>query len=147
MSENVLEMLEAKEAIREVIDRFSNLECDVAAQKALFTDDTHVTVYMGGQKTMDICGADELEKQFSAFTTGVKDSHHMNGQQVIEVEGDAATDVHYCKALLITEQDGKTMISDNYIRYTDKLIKKDGKWLISEREQHFVCSESRELNA
>ena len=28
-----LEILEEKEAIREVIDRFSNLECDVPAQK------------------------------------------------------------------------------------------------------------------
>ena len=32
-----LEILEAKEAIREVIDGFSNLECDVAAQEKYFT--------------------------------------------------------------------------------------------------------------
>ena len=32
-----IEMLEAKEAIREVIDQFSNLECDVEAQAKFFT--------------------------------------------------------------------------------------------------------------
>ena len=37
-----LEILEEKEAIREVIDRFSNLECDVPAQQALFTKDAHI---------------------------------------------------------------------------------------------------------
>lgn len=46
-----LEILEAKEAIREVIDRFANLECDVHAQMPFFTEDTHVVVYMGGKSS------------------------------------------------------------------------------------------------
>ena len=56
-----LEILEAKEAIREVIDGFANLECDVHAQAPLFTDDVHVMVYMGGKRTMDIHGAAEYD--------------------------------------------------------------------------------------
>ena len=87
-----LEILEAKEAIREVIDRFSNLECDVHAQMPFFTEDTHVMVYMGGNLAMDIHGREELEKTFSGFTSGIKSSHHMNGQQVITVTGDTAVD-------------------------------------------------------
>ena len=142
-----LEILEAKEAIREVIDGFSNLECDVHAQAPLFTDDVHVMVYMGGKQTMDIHGAAELEKQFSAFTVGVKASHHMNGQQVITVNGDEATDTHYCRAALVTEEDGKEYISDNYIRYTDTLVKVDGQWRIKVREQHFLIAEKRLMNA
>ena len=68
-----LEILEAKEAIREVIDGFANLECNVPAQMVYFTEDVHVMVYMGDKLTMDIHGRDTLEKQFSAFTGGIKD--------------------------------------------------------------------------
>ena len=121
-----LEILEAKEAIREVIDRFSNLECDVHAQMPFFTEDTHVMVYMGGNLAMDIHGREELEKTFSGFTSGIKSSHHMNGQQVITVTGDTAVDEHYCRAALVTEEDGRDIVSDNYIRYRDTLVRQGG---------------------
>ena len=140
-----LEELTSIEEIREVIDKFSNLECDVHAQIPLFTDDVRVRVYMGGNLAMDIDGAKELERQFSAFTVGVEASHHMNGQQVIELDGDKAIDVHYCRAVLVTSEEGKKYFSDNYIRYKDTLVKRNGKWLISEREQHFVISEKRPM--
>lgn len=135
----------AKEAIREVVDKFSNLECDVPAQMQYFTADTHVMVYMGGNLVMDIHGVEELEKQFSAFTTTVKASHHMNGQQVITLDGDTAVDVHYCQAVLVMEEDGKDVVSDNYIRYVDKLVQQDGQWKIAEREQHFVITKKQVL--
>lgn len=106
-----LEILEEKEAIREVIDRFSNLECDVPAQQALFTKDAHIMVHMGGILAMDIHGSEEMRNQFEGFTKTVKASHHMNGQQVIEIEGSTATDTHYCRAALITEENGKTYIT------------------------------------
>ena len=108
-----LEILEAKEAIREVIDRFANLECDVHAQMPFFTEDTHVVVYMGGNLAMDIHGREELEKTFSGFTSGIKSSHHMNGQQVITVTGDTAVDEHYCRAALVMEEGGRDIVSDN----------------------------------
>ena len=140
-----LEILEAKEAIREVIDGFANLECDVHAQMAFFTEDVQVTVYMGGKLAMDIKGRDELEKQFSAFTAGIKASHHMNGQQVITIDGDKAVDVHYCRAALVLEEDGRDIVSDNYIRYTDTLVRQDGQWRIAKREQHFVITKKQAL--
>ncbi|MBR1738189.1 MAG: nuclear transport factor 2 family protein [Firmicutes bacterium] len=141
-----LEILEAKEEIRELIDTFSNYECDVHAQAPLFTEDTHVMVYMGGQLAMDIHGSGELEKQFSAFTVGVKASHHMNGQQVIVLNGKEETDTHYCRAALLTAEGGKEYISDNYIRYVDTLVRVEGKWKIKVREQHFLITEKREVN-
>lgn len=140
-----LEILEAKEAIREVIDGFSNLECDVPAQGKYFTQDTAVQVYMDGKLAMDIHGLDELTSQFSAFTVGVKASHHMNGQQVITVTGDTATDVHYCIATLVSPEDGKDFMTVNYIRYIDTLVKVDGKWLIKNREQHFVITDKKAI--
>ena len=128
-----LEILEEKEAIREVIDRFSNLECDVPAQQALFTKDAHIMVHMGGILAMDIHGSEEMR--------------NMNGQKVIEIEGSTATDTHYCRAALITEENGKTYITDNYIRYVDTLVKEEGTWKISIRDQYFVIVEKREMKA
>ena len=138
-----MEILEAKEAIREVIDQFANLECDVAAQAKFFTEDTHIMVHMNGQLAMDIHGVAEMVKQFGAFTASVKASHHMNGQQVITVDGDKAQDVHYCRAVLLTEQNGQDVIVDNYIRYIDQLVKQDGVWRIAERDQYFIMAETR----
>ena len=140
-----LEILEAKEAIREVIDGFANLECYVHAQMAFFTEDVHIMVYMGGKLAMDIKGRDEMETQFSAFTGGVKASHHMNGQQVITINGDKAVDVHYCRAALVLEEGGHDIVSDNYIRYTYTLVRKEGQWKISKREQHFVITKKQAL--
>lgn len=140
-----LEILEAKEAIREVIDGFANLECDVHSQMKYFTEDTQVQVYMGGKLAMDIKGRDELEKQFSGFTGGIKASHHMNGQQVITVDGDTATDVHYCRAALVLEENGHDVVSDNYIRYTDTLVREGGEWKIARRVQHFVITKKQQL--
>ncbi|WP_316670015.1 nuclear transport factor 2 family protein [uncultured Propionibacterium sp.] len=142
-----LEQLEAKDAIREVIDRFSNLECDVAAQSALFTTDARVEVYTDGARTMDIRGRDELIQRFGAFTGGVKSSYHMNGQQVITLNDDGtATDEHYCRAVLVSSGEDGDRLSDNCIRYTDTLVQQEGAWLIAHREQHFVLSETRPRN-
>ena len=138
-----MELLEAKEDIREVVDRFANLECDVEDQSKFLTDDAHIMVHMNGKLAMDIHGAAEMVRQFGAFTAGVKASHHMNGQQVITVNGDKAQDVHYCRAALLVERDGQTVISDNYIRYVDQLVRQNGAWRIAERDQYFVMTENR----
>ena len=69
----------------------------------------------------------------------------MNGQQVITIDGDVATDIHYCQASLVQEEDGRDVLTEHSIRYTDTLVNRDGQWLISRREQHFVLSEKRDL--
>ena len=123
----------------------ANLECDVHAQMPFFTEDTHVVVYMGGNLAMDIHGREELEKTFSGFTSGIKSSHHMNGQQVITVTGDTAVDEHYCRAALVMEEGGRDIVSDNYIRYRDTLVRQNGEWRIAERIQHFVITKKQAL--
>ena len=41
---------------------------------------------------------------FGGAMSTVKTAYHFNGQQVITIDGDTATDVHYGKAILIQEQ-------------------------------------------
>lgn len=142
-----LEELTEKDAIRDVIDRFSTLELDVDSQAKLFTEDAHIEVFMNGKQTMDIHGREDMIKQFGGFSGAFSNSYHMNGQQVISLDGDnKATDTHYCMAALIgKDDDGNQTITNNYIRYTDTLVKVDGNWLISNRHQEFVFADSRLL--
>lgn len=142
-----VEEMQAKIEIQELAGTFSNLEINVPAQMALFTKDTHVQVYMGEKKVFDIHGVEELEKIFSQFTATVKRSHHMNGQHVIRVDGDKATGILYCRATLVTEEDGKEYLADNFIYYEDVYEKVDGKWLIAARTSHFNITDKHVLEA
>ena len=141
-----IEEMQAKMEIQELVGTFSNLEIDVPAQMALFTKDTHVKVYMGENLAFDIHGVEELEKIFSQFTAAVKRSHHMNGQHVIKVDGDKATGILYCRAALVTEEDGKEYLADNFIYYEDVYEKADGKWLIAARTSHFNITDKHGLS-
>lgn len=135
---------EHKEAIREIIDLFSALEIDVAEQAKLFTPKAHVEIYApDGSLMMEFDGRDKLIEIFGGAMATVKTAYHFNGQQVITIDGDTATDIHYGKAILIQERDGKDVLVDNSIRYTDTLVLVDGTWRISRREQHFVITETR----
>ena len=139
-------LLEKKEAIREVIDRFSALEIDVAEQAELFTPDAHVELYgADGSLMMEFDGREKLIEVFGGGMSGVKTAYHMNGQQVITIDGDTATDIHYCQASLIREEDGRDVLTRHSIRYTDTLVNRGGRCLISRREQHFVLSETQAL--
>ena len=142
-----VEEMQAKMEIQELAGSFSNLEVDVPPQMKLFTKDTHVQVYMGDKLAFDIHGVEELEKIFSQFTAAVKRSHHMNGQHVIKVDGENATGILYCRAALVTEEDGKEFISDNFIYYEDVYKKVDGKWLIAARTSHFNITDKHQLGA
>lgn len=139
-----LEILEEKEAIREVMDRFSNLECDVKKQSEFFTEDCLIRIHAGGKVTMEMKGREEMVRKFSGFAAAVKASHHMNGQQVIEIHGNTASDIHYCRTVLLISMNGKDYFYDHYLRYEDRLVKMDGIWKIKVRDQYFVMSERRE---
>lgn len=139
-----LEILEEKEAIRELMDRFSNLECDVKKQSEFFTEDCCIRIHAGGKVTMEMKGREEMVRKFSGFAAAVKASHHMNGQQVIEIHGNTASDIHYCRTVLLISMNGKDYFYDHYLRYEDRLVKMDGIWKIKVRDQYFVMSERRE---
>lgn len=142
-----VEEMQAKMEIHDLVGKFSNLEVNVPPQMKLFTKDTHVQVYMGEKLAFDIHGVEELEKIFSQFTAAVKRSHHMNGQHVIKVNGDTAEGILYCRAALVTEEDGKEFISDNFIYYEDVYKKIDGNWLIAKRTSHFNITDKHILGA
>jgi ketosteroid isomerase-like protein len=52
------------------------------------------------------------------------------------VSGDTATGTTNCVASHVSVKDGTHIKLDWYIKYTDKLVKRDGKWRFSERSLH-----------
>ena len=84
-------------------------------------------------------------RQYKAFGAA-KVSFHMNGQQSVDfVDETHATGTCYALATLVTEQNGKDVLTTHAVRYYDKYVKIDGRWWISEREQHFEWSTNQAL--
>ena len=82
-------------------ERFCNLADvkDAAAQMDLFTEDALLILNFGGQSR----NLEGTEAIFSAFDNTLSNTdilYHMGGQGTIEVNGDTATGVAYCRVVL-----------------------------------------------
>ena len=129
-------------------ERFCNLADvkDAAAQMDLFTEDARLILNFGGQ-TMNLEGTEQI---FSAFDNTLSNTdilYHMGGQSTIEVNGDTATGVAYCRVVLIDTEDGVTSHTDEGVRYTDEYVRRDGKWLISKRTSDFLFVDNAQAPA
>lgn len=142
-----LELLQTKAKLKELVDIFANLadEKKIPEQMFLFTPDTEVKVYFNGALGIDVKGTTTLEETFSNFTANVKRSYHLNGQHVVNVTGDTATGVLYGVAKLVTEEDGKEILTEHSIIYNDTYVLENGKWLIKSRHSNFTISKVTEL--
>lgn len=103
------EMMIAKLELKELVDTFSILadQKDVKTQAGLFTEDASLISYSGDQKISEQHGRKEIEEGCAAFLALFDTVYHMNGQQVVEVDGDHAKGTAYCQVVLIGLNDGK----------------------------------------
>ena len=131
--------IEDRMALRDIIDRYAT-ESDKGNQdfyREIFRPDVKLKVYFYGKLGMDINNVEDMIKQYKSFGTA-KISFHMNGQQVVDfVDDNNATGICYAFATLVKDNNGKDELNMFAVRYYDKYLKIDGKWWISEREQHF----------
>lgn len=144
---NAVETLIEKQAIKELVDTFSNLadEKKVAEQGFLFTEDAHVTTYIGGEVFADMTSRAEIVDVFASFLANFKTVYHLNGQfTVTRLDETQAEAITYCQVALVEEKDGKDVIHNHYVRYQDSYAKVDGAWLIKRRIANFMISDSRE---
>ena len=135
-----------KQALKELVDTFSNLadEKKVAEQGPLFTEDGHVTTYIGGQVFADLKNRAEIVQVFTDFLANFKNVYHINGQFTVTRLDDTSADaINYCHVVLTEEKDGQTLIHNHYVRYNDSYIKENGRWLIKRRIANFMISDSR----
>ena len=137
-------LLEDQAALKRLVDTFSSLADtkDIDAQVLLFTEDATVESWSDGQKGSTFTSRAELAKAFGGFLAQFSTVYHINGQQVVTVDGDQATGTSYCLVVLIREEDGKVIRRASGVRYADSYIRQDGQWLIAGRTSHFEWTDT-----
>ncbi len=134
--------IEDRVMLKDLIDRYAT-ESDKNNHdyyRSIFRSDVKLKVYFGETLGMDITDVEEMIARYKAFGAA-KASFHQNGQQVVDFIDDThATGTCYAIATLVTEENGKEKLTFHAVRYYDKYEKINGRWWITEREQHFVYS-------
>lgn len=145
--EQRLAEIEDKMAIKNVVDRFSNLADtkEIDEQVLLFTEDGVVESISNGMPSSKLVGRQQLKEVFSGFLAGFSTVYHQNGQQTIDLQGDKASATSYCNVILVGKQEGKTIKTTLYTIYKDEFVKINGQWLIKHRTPNFVWREVEEV--
>ncbi|NCB56353.1 MAG: nuclear transport factor 2 family protein [Gammaproteobacteria bacterium] len=145
--EQRIQQLEDQAAIKRLVDTFANLadDKDIATQMQLFTEDATVNTYFGDTLFASMSGREEIGKVFSGFIANFSALYHMNGQIVTNINGDHASSTHYCLVVLISNDNGKEFKNFNGVIYKDEYVRRDGQWLITNREARFTWRDVSEL--
>jgi hypothetical protein len=145
--EQRLAVIEDKMAIKYVVDEFSNLADtkEIDKQVLLFTEDGVVESVSKGQSPTTLKGREQLKQAFSAFLSNFHTVYHQNGQQTINLQGNKAEAISYCRVILIGKQADKEMKTTLYTIYKDSFVKEGNKWLIRQRTSNFVHREVEEV--
>lgn len=143
-----LEILKAKEELRDLIDAYAYLgdEKKISQVMNLFTQDVTYNVYMGGNLVSSVSGRENMEKDFNTHATLVKTYFTLNGQHTVKIDGDTATGISFSQLKMVREVDGKDILTDYSVKYEDSYVFQNGKWLIKDRIGYFVIIEARTLN-
>ena len=146
------DMISEKMKLKELADTFSNLADikDAKGQGELFLPDGVLEFQMGFDgEIQNIVGREALVQAFAATINPCKAVYHINGQQIVTLNDDLteAEGTAYCQATLVNEEDGKDVITTNYVRYSDIYVKDSGKWFIKRRRTTFLISDKHVLNA
>lgn len=143
-----LEVLNTKQELRDLIDDYAYLsdEKKISQVMDLFTTDVSYKVFMGGALVADVSGRENMEKEFNGHASLVKTYFTMNGQHTVKIEGDTASGVSFSQIKMIRENEGKDVLTDYSVKYDDKYVYQNGKWLISERIGHFIIIEARPVS-
>ena len=139
--------IEDKMAIKYVVDEFSNLADtkEIDKQVLLFTPDGVVESISNGQPSNPLKGREQLKQAFSGFLSNFHTVYHQNGQQTINIQGNNAEAVSYCRVILVGKQNDKEMKTTLYTIYKDSFVKENGKWFIKHRTSNFVHREVDEV--
>jgi hypothetical protein len=143
-----MKILTAKDELRNLIDAYAYLgdEKQISEQMNLFTSDIVYKAYMGDFLAANVSGRENLEKEFNGHASLVKTYFTLNGQHTVKVEEDTASGVSFSQIKMIRESEGKDILTDYSVKYDDKYVVQNGKWLIKERTGYFIIVEARPLN-
>lgn len=136
-------------AIRELVDAYAYYadRRDAAAQMALFTEDTELVVFADSQNsepTQRLRGRAALAPVFDELNT-YRATMHFNGQSSARLDGDRASAVTYCLVHELKVDGTARNLIIAAMRYLDSLVKRDGRWLIRQRQVMVDWIETRPL--
>ncbi len=124
--ERRVQELEDREAIRAVLDAFSNTADtkDMQAQGMLFTENARVNQHFG-EAVHVLSGRDGIVGAFGDYLATVARTYHFNGQQTINFKDAAHAEVKsYCSVVQILERSGRPYmliaVRDQYPDYSDR---------------------------
>ncbi|MFB7618120.1 nuclear transport factor 2 family protein [Kitasatospora sp. NPDC056181] len=135
-------------AIRELIDAYAHCadRRDAKGQMALFTEDSHLLVYMdatAAEPTQELHGREALAPVFDNLNS-YRATTHFNGQSTVSIDGDRASGESYCLAHHISfGEDAERTIMVASIRYLDEFVKQDGEWYFAVRRLMVDWTETR----
>jgi hypothetical protein len=134
--------------LRELVDRVSVLadRKDFDRQVRLFSEDGVSETYAGGNLILSLKGRKEMAKTFSDFLKGMDIVFHLNGQQLVTIDGDRAAGTLYCQITLIGQENGKTVQTSIGAVYQDNYIRENNDWLIAKRTGTFSWHQKFEVN-
>jgi hypothetical protein len=136
-------------AIRELVDAYAYRadRRDVAGQLALFTEDAELVVFSDSRNPEPIQrfrGRAALASVFGELQH-YRVTMHFNGQSNSWVDGARASAVTYCLVHELTVDHTVRIVMISAVRYLDSFVKKDGTWLIRQRQVLVDWTETRPL--
>ena len=103
--------------------------------------------YINGVLAGKVSGREDMEKALNGHASLVITYFTLNGQHILELEGDTARGISFSQIKMIREPEGKSILTNYSVRYDDKYVRQDGKWLIKQRTGYFIMIEERPLNS
>ncbi|MFS4429546.1 nuclear transport factor 2 family protein [Chryseobacterium sp. S90] len=143
-----LEVLKNKQDLRDLIDNYAYLgdEWKISEVMDLFTPDVIYKVYMNGALVANVSGRESMESDFNLHASQVKTYFTLNGQHSTKIDGKMATGISFSQIKMIRENEGNDVLTDYSVKYEDKYVFQNEKWLIKERIGYFVIIESRTIS-
>jgi ketosteroid isomerase-like protein len=136
-------------AIRELIDAYADRadRRDVGELLALFTEDAELVVFANSRNpepTQRFRGRAALAPIFDQLKN-YQATMHFNGQSTTTLDGLRASAVTDCLVHELSVDDTAHTLMIVAIRYLDSMVKRDGRWLIRQRQVTVDWTERRPL--
>jgi ketosteroid isomerase-like protein len=138
-------------AIRELVEAYAHCadRRDANGQISLFTADTHFVVYMNAKDptpSQELHSREALAPVFAALNQYAATTHFVGQSTILSLSGDRATGEAYCLAHHVTVDGTTRRLMVASLRYLDRFVKTDGRWLFSERLLYVDWVDERPLS-
>ena len=138
-------------AIRELVEAYAHCadRRDAKGQMSLFTEDTHLVVFMNAKDptpSQELQSREALAPVFAELNKYDATTHFVGQSTIFTLMGDRATGEAYCLAHHVTIDGGKRRLMLASLRYLDTFVKMGGAWLFAERLLYVDWLEERLLS-